>query len=278
MPRLVPPEWMPDCRMERVITHWTAGTHHASAGDREHYHLLIEADGHLVRGDYSIADNASTADDDYAGHTRMMNTGSIGVAVCAMAGAMQRPFRAGRYPMTAVQYEVMASAAADLCERYRIVVTPQTVLGHGEVEALFGVPQGGKWDPTVLPWDPDRPPSEVGAAFRLQVEAHLQGSQRREDLPPVRVVADGHPISDEGLLKGGASWCPLRPIADHFGWTVLRIDGRSAAVRTPSGDRQVTAIIRGDRGYAKVADLCAALGWPRPVWDAAARTVRIRSR
>ena len=54
---LVDRSWMPHCAMKRVICHWTAGQSCASALDREHYHILVEADGGLVRGTHSIEDN-----------------------------------------------------------------------------------------------------------------------------------------------------------------------------------------------------------------------------
>lgn len=71
--------------MRRIVCHWTAGSHKASALDRTHYHILIEDDGNLVRGTHPISDNVSTADGNYAAHTRRLNTGSIGVSVCCMA-------------------------------------------------------------------------------------------------------------------------------------------------------------------------------------------------
>src|SRR5688500_13626848 len=108
MSRVVPLRWMPGCRMERIITHWTAGSHRASTLDRERYPILFEQDGRLVRGDHSIADNENTADGDYAGHTRMVNSRAIGVAVCCMADAFESPFRPGPAPMTSNQYEVLA--------------------------------------------------------------------------------------------------------------------------------------------------------------------------
>jgi hypothetical protein len=277
MARIVPESWMPDCRMQRVITHWTAGAHHASTVDREHYHLLVEADGRLVRGDYSIADNVRTSDGEYAAHTARCNTGSIGIAVCCMAGAIQRPFRAGRFPMTRAQYEAMALATADLCDRYRIAVTPRTVLGHGEVEANLGIPQRGKWDPMLLPWAPETPLRAVGEGFRRAVEAKQRDPTPDERLPPVTVVLDGRTVSDEGILKSDLCWAPLRPLADALGWTILRIDSRSTQVRTPSGEKEFRVVLRGDRGLVPVRDLCAGMGWPAPLWEASTRTIRIRS-
>ncbi|MDH2092725.1 N-acetylmuramoyl-L-alanine amidase, partial [Rhizobium pusense] len=51
---VVPADWMPSAKMDRIICHWTAGTHKATEFDRGHYHILIEADGNLVRGIPSI--------------------------------------------------------------------------------------------------------------------------------------------------------------------------------------------------------------------------------
>ena len=53
----VPTEWMPAARMSRIHVHWTAGSHKANATDKAHYHILVEGDGKLVRGDKSIKAN-----------------------------------------------------------------------------------------------------------------------------------------------------------------------------------------------------------------------------
>ncbi len=120
---LVPRSWLPVCSMKRIICHWTAGGYKATSLDRAHYHILIEGDGNLVRGTHSIADNVSTADGVYAAHTAKCNTGSIGVAVCAMGGAVREPFHAGPYPMTLEQWNIMARVVAELCQFYQIPVT-----------------------------------------------------------------------------------------------------------------------------------------------------------
>ena len=56
----IDPSWMPACVMKRVILHWTAGTHRASALDAAHYHILIEGNGTLVRGLHPVDANART--------------------------------------------------------------------------------------------------------------------------------------------------------------------------------------------------------------------------
>lgn len=166
---IVPAEWMPDCEMKAIVAHWTAGGHRASSLDMEHYHVLIEADGSVVRGDHVISDNVDTSDDDYAAHTRSFNTRTIGISVCCMMGAREKPFSPGAFPMTEKQWLVMANVAADLARRYKIPIDDKHVLGHGEVQRNLGIKQRGKWDPMVLPWDIDISPEKVGNLFRVKV-------------------------------------------------------------------------------------------------------------
>lgn len=170
---LVPESWLTPAKMSRIITHWTAGSYTVSGLDKNHYHIIIDGEGALVRGVHSIADNVNTSDGDYAAHTRGLNTGSIGVSVAAMAGAQERPFDMGPYPMTEVQWDTMARVVAELCSFYKIPVTPQTVLGHGEVQDILGVAQTGKWDPMVLPWKLGLTFRQVGDLFRERVAHYL---------------------------------------------------------------------------------------------------------
>jgi hypothetical protein len=279
--RIVPQSWMPACEMKRVILHWTAGGHHASASDREHYHILIEADGRLVRGDHAISDNVATGDNDYAAHTKGANTKSIGVSLCCMLNAMQHPFKPGPFPMTRAQWETMALVTADLCEAYGIPVAHSTVLGHGEVSEHLGKPQSGKWDPMVLPWDPSISGAQVGNVFRERVRVALDGGSPPpeappEQLSPITIIVAGDKLTDEGVLKGGTSWCPLRVLADEMEWRIVEIDADSTLVRTPQGDHELVAMIRGERGYVQIRDLCSKLGWGEPEWDPKTREVRLR--
>jgi N-acetyl-anhydromuramyl-L-alanine amidase AmpD len=90
-----------------------------------------------------------------------------------MADANEQPFNAGKCPMTEWQWEVLAQVAADLAQRYGIPVTPQTILGHGEVEANLTIDQEQKWDPMVLPWQPHLSKKEVADRFRARVQTLL---------------------------------------------------------------------------------------------------------
>lgn len=170
----MPPD--PKRGMKRLVVHWTAGAGFPSPEDAEAYHLLIDRVGLPHRGDHAITDNLSTADDDYAAHTRGLNTGAIGLALCGMAGANEKPFAPGRYPLTAPQWNNALLAAADLCERYGITPSRQSLLMHCEVEPFLGVEQRGKWDVSVLCFDRGRwsdwsPGEEMRARVKLLLEA-----------------------------------------------------------------------------------------------------------
>lgn len=155
-PGVIPADWLPKCEMDRIICHWTAGAYTASAEDRSHYHILIEGDGKLIRGTHSILDNVSTADGNYAAHTKNCNTKSIGVSMCCMAGAVENPFNPGDYPMTVAQFDKLVEVVLQLCQTYFIACTPQTVLSHAEVQGTLGIAQAGKWDFTRLAFKPSR--------------------------------------------------------------------------------------------------------------------------
>jgi N-acetyl-anhydromuramyl-L-alanine amidase AmpD len=158
--------------LRRIIFHWTAGTHVVSSVDRRHYHFIIAGDGSTVDGIHKPEDNISTADGHYAAHTRSLNTGSIGVAVAGMNGAKERPFSAGGFPMREIQIDALVRLLAHLCAKYRIPVTPQTVLSHAEVQPTLGITQAGKWDISWLPgMNATQDPVAIGNIIRGRVAA-----------------------------------------------------------------------------------------------------------
>ena len=165
--------------MQRIIIHWTGGGHHPNGTDRRHYHFLLDGAGAVHPGRHAPEANARIdrpADSaTYAAHTRGANTGSIGVALCAMRGAQESPFDPGDQPVTPAQVDALVQLVADLCRRYRIAVTPVTVLTHAEVGANLGVRQRGKWDITWLPGlaQPVDAPL-IGDDLRRRVQAALQ--------------------------------------------------------------------------------------------------------
>ena len=162
--------------MRRIIWHWTAGGHKANETDRRHYHIIIQGDGSIVRGNSPISANAHISNPNdgntYAAHTRGLNTGSIGVAVAAMRGAKESPFDAGPSPITPAQVDALVRVTADLCKGYGIAVTEKTVLSHAEVQPRLGVRQRAKWD---ISWIPGMTragdPLAIGDGLRDRVRA-----------------------------------------------------------------------------------------------------------
>lgn len=130
----------------RIIMHWTAGAHTSNPVDRRAYHFVIEGDGKVVPGNFKPESNIRPVRGGYAAHTLNLNTGSVGISLCAMAGARERPFNAGRFPVTKAQVSSLVKEVARLCKQYGIPVTRETVLSHAEVQPTLGVKQRNKWD------------------------------------------------------------------------------------------------------------------------------------
>lgn len=159
--------------MKRIILHWTAGGHFPNSTDLEHYHFVIDKGGKVYNGKFKPEDNLNCYDGKYALHTGGGNTGSIGVAVCGMAD-FKGKLSDTKYPLTAVQVERMFSFTAELCRKYGIAVTPDTVMTHYE----FGkshpkTSSAGKIDITILPPYLSVKPSEVGNFIRKKVKWYM---------------------------------------------------------------------------------------------------------
>lgn len=137
--------------LKRVILHWTAGAGKPSSLDAEHYHFLVARDGVVTEGRFPPEANIRPLRGAYAAHTLNCNTGSIGIGLCGMVGAVERPFSAGAAPLTDLQIEAACTLARRLCRKYGIEVTRETVLSHAEVQPTLGIKQRGKWDISWLP-------------------------------------------------------------------------------------------------------------------------------
>lgn len=156
--------------LTRVHLHWTAGADGVTELERSHYHYIVGRDGAVTKGRLPPEANRAPIRGDYAAHTLGANSGAIGVALDAMAGAVERPFSAGPCPITEVQLEAMARLVAGLCREWRIGVTRKTVLTHAEVQPTLGIQQRGKWDITWLPgMDKPGDPVKVGDMLRARV-------------------------------------------------------------------------------------------------------------
>lgn len=230
----VPAEWMPDARVQRIILHWTAGRHVASALDREHYHVLVEHDGAVVRGIPSIAANGvGSSIRPRAAHTLNCNTGSVGVSMCAMGNAVEFPFNPGKWPLTREQWTVAAHVVAQLCGRYQIPVMRETVLSHAEVQGTLGIRQRGKWDVTRLPFD-SRTVGAIacGDAFRSMVKDCLLLGQITSGVATERKPEPGP--GPKPILREGASGIYVNQIQMSlvgYGFAVAT-DGRWGPITT----------------------------------------------
>lgn len=156
--------------MKRIIMHWTAGKHEATPLDMEHYHYLVEGGGIIIPGLFDPEANEHPKPGEYAAHTLNCNSGSIGVAVCGMFRAVQRPFFLGIAPLTVRQVNVFVDLVARLARQYSITIARDTVLTHAEVQPTLGIRQRGKWDITWLPgMEKPGDPVAVGDQLRRMI-------------------------------------------------------------------------------------------------------------
>lgn len=154
-----------------------------NAVELQAYHALIDQDGNRHDGNLAPEANLDTSDGVYARHAGQFNTANIGLAMCGMRGAQEKPFKAGSFPITKEQYEEAAKWAAEFCVTYNIKVTKRTVLLHSEVLPRFG--RGiYKWDVNWLPgMSAPGDPEEMGNAFRQRVQSHLESLELQRDQP-----------------------------------------------------------------------------------------------
>lgn len=164
--------------LKRIVLHWSAGGNAPSAIDRQHYHFIVGGDGAVVHGIHAPEANIAPKQGAYAAHTLNLNTGSIGVAMTGMLGAVERPFNAGRSPLTQAQVDAFVRLVAQLCRQYGIPVTRETVLSHAEVQPTLKVQQRGKWDICWLPgMTGAADPVKVGDILRSRITAAMGASK-----------------------------------------------------------------------------------------------------
>jgi hypothetical protein len=107
-------------------------------------------------------------------HTLNANGGAVGLAVCGMVGAVERPFDPGQAPITAAQIDALAAETAELCAIYDIPVSRWSTLSHSEVQPSLGIKQRFKWDINWLPgMTGPGDPISVGDRIRALVEAKM---------------------------------------------------------------------------------------------------------
>jgi hypothetical protein len=264
-----------------IIFHWTAGTHNVNSIDKRHYHFIIDGTGQVEKGDYRIEDNNSTSDGRYAAHTRGYNTKSIGVSCAAMAGAREFPWSLGQWGLTLNQVKTAAQIGAELCEKYKIPVTPKTTLWHSEVQKNLGVKQNGKWDSIYIPGEGKVSNTRAGNFLRELIKSYMKEPLTSivENVRPVvespaKVLIDLGAKKVMGVLENGASWVKVNDVVNVFGFKKLSTLNRTIIVWTPSGPRSASMELFGGSGYVKSNDVAKWINGVA-VWDASTQTVKI---
>lgn len=167
--------------IHRIHGHWTAGAYGVIDFERARYNGLIDQTGGRHAGRWSAEDQANyRAGVRGASHTLNANTGALGIAMDAMAGAQERPFRSGSAPLTWAQVDAYAEWVAELAVAHWIPVTRWSVLTHAEVQPSLGIAQNRKWDVCWLP-DMERSgdPIEVGDRLRALISEKAGRFDRR---------------------------------------------------------------------------------------------------
>lgn len=156
----------------RIIVHWTAGPAQSRADEALHYHAILNQDLTVTPGVYTLADNYSipAGKTKYAAHTKGSNTCAFGYSLAGMRGAKQSPFEPGPDPITEAQWSRAMIHLAQIVRKYKMTISPKTLLTHAEVQKNLGVTQAGKWDISILPFDTKWDSAEkVGRLMRAEV-------------------------------------------------------------------------------------------------------------
>lgn len=159
--------------MKKIIIHWTAGGYYPNAAEKNYYHFLVDKDGNVHNGRFKPENNLKCVNGCYAAHTGGGNTGSIGVAMCAMAGFKSKN-DIGKYPITPIQFETAMKLCADLALKYNIVVNSSNIMTHYE----FGIKtpktsSAGKIDVTYIPSYAWVDKNEVGSFIRSKIKWYI---------------------------------------------------------------------------------------------------------
>lgn len=163
--------------MKRIIIHWTAGTYVPSDLEKYCYHFLIDKFGKITEGHFKPENNIRCVKGYYAAHTGGGNTESIGVALCGMFG-FKNPKTQGKYPLTAKQFESAMELCAKLSIKYKIPISPNTVMTHYE----FGLKHpntssAGKIDINFIPSYSWVEKNDVGRFIRSKIKWYKEKLQ-----------------------------------------------------------------------------------------------------
>lgn len=167
--------------LKRIIIHWTGGAYRPNSIDKEHYHYLIgyqkepEEKALIYEGRYKPEDNLNCdRTSRYAAHTGGGNTGSIGVALCAMYD-YKNVTHIGPYPIKPVQMEMCYELCARLCRKYNIPILKSNVMTHYEFgKANPHTSSRGKPDIVYLSTHPSIPAPRIGDFIRGKIQWYFE--------------------------------------------------------------------------------------------------------
>lgn len=104
---VIPKKLLSDCKMKRVICHWSEGNYKANETDLPHHHILIEGDGSVRAAITRLGITSAPRTVTMRLTTLGANTGSIGVSRGCMVDCAEKPFAPSRQPMKQSQWDVM---------------------------------------------------------------------------------------------------------------------------------------------------------------------------
>lgn len=160
-----------------VVVHWTGGGPRANSVDLGAYHYVVEFDGTVRQGRWSVAANMrSLTDRSYAMHTGGHNGYRVGLSAAGMKDYLS-PTARGSHPLTGMQVRRMMEVAAYFLELGGLnPLDPAHLCSHREVWTLLGIKGAQnhlKKDIEFLPFLSELKPVEVGDYLRRLAAAAM---------------------------------------------------------------------------------------------------------
>lgn len=173
-----------------VVVHWTGGGNRANAVDLAAYHYVVEGDGTVVRGKWSVAANMRrlSVGDSYAAHTGGWNSFHVGISAAGMKGYLSRS-SPGTFPLKEAQVQRMMEVAAYFIDLAGLdPMNPLHLCSHQEVWTIHrikGTRNHQKTDIEYLPFMPELKPAEVGDHLRKLAAKAIRAMRAAEEPLPI---------------------------------------------------------------------------------------------
>lgn len=205
--------------MNRIVWHHTGGAYRPNEDDLRAYHRLIDRDGAVHLGRHGIEANAPgrpLVSGRYAAHCMNLNSGSIGLSVCAMKDARWADVGRWTHPVLPGQIDALIEDTARLCLIFDIEPDRRFTLSHAEVEITLGVDQKAKWDFDYPPRGGPgaRDAVAIGDELRQELRRAISALAQRGVVEPV-----GFPAS-RPVLRAGSTGAAVRELQGMLGVTV----------------------------------------------------------